>query len=229
MTIDFDGLSESLRSDGRHSFDIANLWTVMVWVKPSDVEGVQTFFHLNDADREQTDNSIRIDSTGSAVRVMACGSKGYFFPAEMRQWDGVLSTGVWTNLTATWNGTALNLYINGAPTAASGTIVDDGGLIQTDSVDKSIWFGENKDTFNNEFNGRIYSAAIWDKVLSTSTISGIADDSSILLNQPAGGNAVHWWPMGLSGTVVVDSGTSSNPVNVSSFTISGADEVVDVP
>ena len=193
MTLNFSGAdNKSMRDGGRHDFDIADTWTIMTWIKPNDVDGVQTVFHLNDADRGQTDNTIRIDLDGSAVRTMLTGPLGYYFPAKLHTYADVAVAGTWTNLIWTWDGTTPKLYVDGVFMASSGTLTDDGLITQTDSVDKSIWFAENKDQFNTEYNGRIHSTAIWNSVLPLTTITGVAGDSSKNLFDE---NAKHWWLM----------------------------------
>lgn len=228
MTLNFTGAAnKSMREGGRHTFGLDNAWTVMAWVKPNDTDGVQTILHMNDTDRGDTDNTIRIDLDGSTVRTLITGPLGYNYPAKFHTYSEVVSAGTWTNLLWTWDGTTPKLYVDGVFMAASGTLTDDGPLTQTDSVDKSIWFAENKDQLNAEYNGRIHSAAVWNSVLPLTTITGVAGDSSKNLFDEG---AKHWWKMVItSGNLVVDSGTSADHVDLSSFNVDVTDEVVDEP
>ncbi len=228
MTLNFGGgNNQSMREDDRHDFDLTVTWTIMVWLKPNDTTGVQTIFHLNDADRQDTDNTIRLDLDGTAVRTLVTGPLGHYYPARYFTYSDVVVAGTWSNLMFTWDGSNPKLYVDGVLTAASGTLTDDGNVTQTNSEDKSVWFGENKDQRNAELNGRMYSAAIWNTVLPLTTITGVAGDSSKDLFDEG---AKHWWIMVMtSGNILTDSGTSLNRVELTSPTMTDSDEVADIP
>lgn len=227
--VDLNGSNESLRSGGRDTFDIANTWTVMVTYKPMSVAGTRTIFHLNDADVKQNDNTILIETRGTNIRTYIVGSLGYGNPAKIFDYENLVVTGTWYQATLTWDGTTLNFYHDGVLQAVSGTVVNNSNLTMTDSVDKSLWLGENKDTYGNEFEGRIHSAAIWNSVLSAATIATITGAATADLS-----DAQHWWRLGLDPTTSglgLDYGTSASGININqaSSQITAADVITDYP
>jgi hypothetical protein len=169
-----------------------------------------------------------LEARNSDLRLLIVGSKGHGYPSKMYEYYGMLSSDTWSQTTVTWDGNEqdLLLYQDGALHAPSGTILNDRWLAMTDSVDKSLWLGENKDTFSREFSGRIHSAAIWNTVLPASRIVTITGAATEDLS-----DAKHWWRLGLEATTSglgLDYGSSSTSIDVNQASSQiTADDVVD--
>lgn len=233
--VDLDGSNESLRSNTAtgtlYSFDIANTWTVTVTYKLASVAGTQTIWHLNDADYGDNDNTIMIEARDNDIRLLIVGSAGYGSPSKMFEYYNLLSAGDWHQTTVTWDGSAqtLNLYQDGQLHAASGTVINDPALTMTNSVDKSLWIGANKDTFSREAGMRVHSSAIWNSVLSASRIATITGAATEDLS-----DARHWWRLGFDPTTTGlgnDYGSSATKININqaSSQVTAADVVTDYP
>jgi len=234
VSVELDSGNESFRSDGRESFDIGDGWTVYITAKPTNLAaGPQTIFHLADADHKQNDNTVLLEARNSTIRLTIVGSKGYGSPGKSVEFSGVLSDNVWSKFAVTWSGGTtqqLKFYHNGNFLPVSNTIFSDTSVIMTDSNDKRLWIGENKNTFDREFIGRVFTSAIYTGIHNDVTVSGFALDP-----QADQSSAKHWWRFGFDSTTATGIGTDYGssatkiPLNPFENNITAADVVADFP
>lgn len=234
VSVELNSGNESFRSDGRESFDIGDGWTLYITAKPINLAaGPQTLFHLADADHKENDNAVMLEFRGSTIRLLVVGSKGYGSPGKMVEYASVGIDNTWSKLAVTWSGGTtqqLKLYHNGNFLPVSNTIFSDPSVVMTDSNDKRLWIGENKDTFDREFIGRVFTCALYPTVHNAVTISGFA-----IAPQSDQSAAKHWWRFGLDSTTATgigtDYGSSSTKIPLNPFenNITAADVVADFP
>ena len=242
-SLNFNGTTQSIdslsASGTKYSFDIANTWSVMVTVKPTSVAGTRTYFHLSDVcgDTSDTDNMIEIKAIGSDVRFTIVGSKGHGGSAKVYDFNATVTGSIWSQLLATWDGADLSLYHQGVIRAPSTKIVDN-TLTQTSSVDKGLMLADSFITQNDEFEGNLYSGAIWDVELSAAAVlsiwnCGVASGVDLGTNFDAYNSSSrlqHWYRLGFDQeSIGKDYGASSTLADLSSLSTTSGNIVTDFP
>lgn len=244
----FNGTSESMDSSTTsgtvisgavYSFDIANVWSVMVAAKPTSVAGTRAYFHISDivGDIKDNDNIIEIKAIGSKVRLTIVGSTGYGTPAKVYDYNATVTGSMWFQFVATWDGSDLTLYKNGSLLSPDTKIVDE-TLEQTDSVDKGLILGDSFLTMRDEFQGNIHSAAVWDVKLSAAAISSLWNSGTINTidlttdfgSYSSSANCQHWYRLGFdSNDIGKDYGASSTLADLDNTNMNADNIVTDFP
>lgn len=239
----FDGTVQSMNtlsaSGTLYNFNIDNTWSVMITVKPTSVAGTHTYFHLSDVfgDTSDSDNMIEIESIDSTIRFTIIGSKGWGGKVKLYDYDATITGSQWFQFIGTWDGQVLNLYKNGIILNPNIKIIDD-NLVQTSSIDKGLMVGDSFITQSDEFQGNLYSAAIWNTTLIPSEISsiwnsGVASGIDLSVNfssYQSSVNLQHWYRLGLDATNVgKDFGLSSQLANLSSLNVDMTNITTDFP
>lgn len=209
------------------SYDISNTWTVMTWFNAKALSGSRMLFELGDEDIGDDDNTIRIQHSGSTLRVSVVDSIGNGFPSKVFDYDSFsLTTDTWFQVVVTWLGSSETLlgYVNGSVSTPN-KIVDDPNVSQTASLDKKLSLGRSHFVGNGStFDGFIHSTAIWSTVLSSSEISRIYNNgngsSGVDLTENSGsytssGSLQHWYRLGYDRDIVgKDFTTVATPIDL---------------
>jgi chitodextrinase len=155
----FNGTSSSFVSvNDSSSLDLTNGMTLEAWIKPTSLSGWNTVLMKQQTSALSYGLYANTGSNGPAGDVQT-GSE-----AEV-QGPTPLPVNTWSHLAATYNGTVLALYVNGAQVAtllATGPITTSSGQLRIGS--NSIW-GE-------PFNGSIDEVRIYNQPLTAAQIRG---------------------------------------------------------
>lgn len=202
--LSFDGADDLVSIADSNSLDLTNGMTLEAWVKPADQQGWTTLLM-----KERTGDALAYalyssDNTNNPPA-------GYIFGSGGENRIGATSSlplNVWSHLTLTYNGSMLQMYVNGtlvSSQSASGGISTSTGALR---------IGGNT-VFSPEeyFKGLIDEVRIYNRALSAAEISynmstpvGGTNDTSapaISISSPSNGASV-------SGTVSVTTTTADN-------------------
>ena len=183
------------------------------------------------ASATQALNQIRVlnGNSGQQFRVLlGTTAKDYYNST-------IVSSGTWFTGVFTWDGTNLKLYVDGAEIAVTKGV--DGALTRQSVADESVSFGSSFNGGAAHSDGRIHSAAFWNKVLSPAEILAIhnsGDPGSFNLKKNQGhyesaGNLVQWWRHGWKGAAALGDNEISSGASLDEVNITGADIVTDRP
>jgi hypothetical protein len=166
----FDGLNDVVTVPDSASLDLTTAMTLEAWVLPNTaLDWRSLIFKAGSSDLvygmyESTNANVpSADAvTGGTTRTAKGGTS--------------LTPGVWTHLTATYDGSNLRLYVNGvqaASTAATGNIQTSNGVL---TIGGNSLFGE-------WYNGKIDEVRIYNRALSATEIQsdmnlGVANDTT---------------------------------------------------
>jgi hypothetical protein len=160
--LSFDGVDDWVTVADADSLDLTSGMTLEAWVKPSVTRNWSTV--------------IEKERTPSLAYALYANSDAVFGNRPITQlWidgqgrdvrgDSTLPTGVWTHLAATYDGSALRLYVNGVQVASesrTGTIATSTGPLR---------IGGNS-VSNGFFNGLIDEVRIYKRALTAAEIAG---------------------------------------------------------
>lgn len=248
VSIDFNGTDEMMEST-EASLNIANQWTVMLWVKRTGVgTGLEVILDIDRGNFLQDENHIqvfrpagggavsdvRIDVWDNAAAVMKVGTL-----------SGVIPQNQWTQLVYTFDGAAggdpLLAYVSGVSGAINLTTDNTGTMDDAQVRAVKIASDVNFDGSFAEF--RVYQVAVWDAVLSSGAVAAIYNGGNpqaldLGTNFGAYGSAAnlqHWFRLGADQSADSELGrdwsASGNGFNVSDnqANITTADVVADAP
>lgn len=139
--------------------------------------------------------------------------------------EGFSDNTKWVNLTVTWSGSDLILYVNGIAgdvTSASGTI--------DNSTTYNFHIGGYSNVTSNSYNGQLSNCSVWNAALTSSQVSEIYNEGlpSNLNSHSAYSNLVSWWQLGSNSSfntnwTVLDEKGSNNGTSVNMT----EDDIVD--
>ncbi len=236
-SLDFDGVTETMRNIQGISFGVGNAFTYAAWVKRFDL--LNTFEHVildsagGSNDRIQFSAGAGGQPDGSPRFVIFDGSgnriKDYFWTNA--NWP----INVWTFWVFTWNGTALLGYLNGVLTAENVRNLDNAGS-RSDATMRYLWPNTSPDAMAH----RQLSAAWWNTVLTGPEVLEIFNagvGGAFDLNTNSGNYASapprHWWRFGhrVSPNLGEDLGAHSALIDleVDAIGMTDADIVLDAP
>jgi len=156
--LSFNGINASLSVADSNSLDLTNGMTLEAWVKPNAGSGYRTAIV-----KEQPGNLVyglydNNDTSRPEAQVTVGGT-----PRLLSGTAAVATTGVWTHLAATYDGTTLRLYVNGTQVstlAIAGTILTSASQLKIGG--NSIW-GE-------WFTGLIDEVRVYNRALTAAEI-----------------------------------------------------------
>jgi len=113
---------------------------------------------------------------------------------------GTILLNQWSHITATWNQSTMNLYVNGSLAGTMNTVNATGTFTTTNNI-----FIAKRDSSAGFFPGSISNASIWNAALTPAQVTEIYNEGvpSNLNNHSAYSNLVSWWQLG-SNTSWVD-------------------------
>ena len=212
--LSFDGVNDWVTINDSASLDLTNGMTLEAWVQPTtfanwksvilkERPGDFVYAFYTNANRP----SVWIQTSSST------GSEG----------ASQLPLNSWSHLAATYDGSALRLYVNGVQVssqAATGNIIASADPLRIGG--NSIWSSEFFNGLIDEV--RIYNRALTQAEIQTDMNTAVGSAPTLTITQPAQGSTV-------AGTTVnvtyVESGTI-NPGDHPHFTLDSNPEVMDV-
>ena len=107
--------------------------------------------------------------------------------------EGFSDNTKWVNLTVTWDGSDLILYVNGIAgdvTSASGTI--------DNSTTYNFHIGGYSNVTSNSYDGQLSNCSVWNTALTQSQVTEIYNEGlpSNLNSHSAYSNLISWWQLG---------------------------------
>ncbi len=188
--LEFDGIGDAARLPTDQDLGLGNMWSVMLWVVPRDLDpvGTKTLFEIHNlASPGDDSNAFCIDilpggtiqfrmfnNSGVLIKRFdmdslesdTSGIDGFFFSAEE-----------WCQIFVTWDGTDLTIYRNGYNITPDMTTITDVAGSQA-NTNRSLSIGATVEQ-TGFFKGFVHSVATWSAVLSQSA-------ARTLWNQGAG-------------------------------------------
>ena len=124
--------------------------------------------------------------------------------------EGFSDNTKWVNLTVTWNGSDLILYVNGIAgdvTSASGTI--------DNSTTYNFHIGGYSNVTSNSYNGQLSNCSIWNAALTSTQVTELYNNGtpSNLSSHSVTSNLVSWYKLNNTTTGIEDSKGSNNGTN----------------
>jgi len=155
----FDGVDDYVQAPDSASLDITSQITLDAWIYPVALGGrVVDKISVGGAD------GFLIDTYTGKVRLIAAGSAWV-------ESSTILSTGTWTHIAGTYDGSVVKVYVNGLlDGSAAGT-----AAIPTNNLPLRIGADQNG---GSVFNGLIDEVEIFNRALSASEIAAISNAGS---------------------------------------------------
>ena len=173
---EFDGVDGKIEVDYSNDFNFSNIsgFTVMAWVKPNDLV-------VNDADivtqyhSPSNNRSWILQIRNGVPRFVGCsngsdsGSCKYATGTTLAN-----NSGTWYHLAGTWNGSKLQVYLNGVADASTPPT-----LTSLHSGARSIRLGY--DAASEDYNGTMDDVMIFNRSLSAEQISALYNNRTDLI------------------------------------------------
>ena len=176
QSIDLDGSTEYLADITPTPFGVSDNFTVNAWARPTiDVGGSERSLISVSAtgnDFNRIDLRLSDDSDGSPWLVRLYSSTGVLF----KEYEfGSYTSGAWSMITITWNGTSLLCYENGAISVPSATPVDNAGTM-VESF-RGVYVGTDR-TALVRWPGLVHKITAWSTALLGAEITEIYNSGS---------------------------------------------------
>lgn len=199
VSVVFDD-TNSIRGAADQDLGLGNVFTLMMWVKPDLTAGNRIFEILEFAGGDVDRISLRIndsDSTGLFDAVIVRLSSLTVSAFKAWKWDSVIGADEWSHVVATWDGTIINVYVNGVLATVTSKSSDLTGVVGT--TQRVISLSEFE-----SYEGQLHHAAAWSTVLTQTEIQRIYNAGvtgvdlsvdSVLYESSA--SLEHWYQLGL--------------------------------
>jgi len=204
-SIEFNGSDEAMRNNTQQSIGIANVWSIMAWVRRrGDTQGltqintILQMFGSGPPNRSRifirglgatSNDPINVETTTNGGTVI----KNYRWNATTFPFD------VWFQMIVIWDGTDLLMYKDGALVARDSQTVDNPGSMSNN--DRLVQIGQNGGV--QPFSGHIHSFAVWDVDVSAGVSKiyneGVASTRDLSVDVESytfSANLQHWWRLG---------------------------------
>lgn len=156
------------------SLQLGSTGSIFLWVNLSAVSVVNTLVGKMDIGNDQNGYQLNIDATTNNLYFeMANGTT-----ANGKEGTTVFTTGTWYHVGVTWNGSLIQLYINGA---TEGT-----ALTQTVTPVSNVWnlhLGRSS-TNGTTMSGTLDEIGIWNRALTGTEITNLLYNSGSGLSYP---------------------------------------------
>jgi len=204
-SIEFNGSDEAMRNNTQQSIGIANVWSIMAWVRRrGDTQGLTQTNTILQIFGSGPPNRSRIFIRGNGgasndpIEVEITTSGG----ANLKRFSWNVATfpfDVWFQLIVVWDGTDLTMYKDGVLVAQDVTTNNSSGSMADNT--RLVQIGQNGGV--QPFSGFIHSFALWNVDVSAgaSTIynSGVASSRDLSKNSgdyTFASDLQHWWRLG---------------------------------
>ncbi len=200
-----DTALDILTSGSAADVGIANVWSIGLWFRPEILTDTQTPFAIRrDADganaiffQTRNSNVFRILIQSSTITII----KDFRFVAVPSA-----QTLRWVYWLATWDGTDLIGYRNGAAQTPTSKVTDDAGTMT--NTDRVIKLGGNAAI--GTFAGNIHQVQMWNSVLGANEaaalynngVGSVIDASRNFGDYSSSANLVHWYRLGKIATFI---------------------------
>lgn len=171
---DFEkGDSTDQCSFGSTAIGIVNQWSINTWVNIESITSSDKIFSRRPSSNDN--NEIRFQLGTNTFEVLIVDRLGSGTGYKYYSSNSTLSTSTWTMLTATWDGTNLELYING--NAQTETKNQDDAVIMTSQA-MEVRLGRHATAGNQQFDGIIDEFAIWNDALNATEVNYLYNSSA---------------------------------------------------
>jgi fibronectin type 3 domain-containing protein len=154
--LSFDGINDLVTVPDANALDLAPGMTLEAWVKPTTVSGWRTAL-LKERPGQLSYALYAAADNGRPQTEISAGA------SREARGTAALTAGAWSHLAATYDGTTLRLYVNGAQvssTAATGTLFNSTGALR---------IGGNK-IWGEYFSGLIDEVRVYERALTPAEI-----------------------------------------------------------
>lgn len=171
-SLEFDGTSDFINLGNDSSLSISGALSITAWIYADSLSGFPMIV------------SKRASASSHAYQFYSTSNKLNYNNGTIVQSTGTISTGAWTHVGVTFDGSGgVSFYINGS-SAGTGTAASSN---PTNSGNVTVANAYN----GNHFDGKIDELAIFNSELSSSDINAVYTNTDISSLTPVG-----WWRMG---------------------------------
>ena len=195
----FDGVDDYVDITGViSSLSSATTGTIMAWVKP--VSGTTEEYILNFGDANANELiGFKVMGDGDLLVQENIGGTGQW---QVRTDSAAFSSGVWTHIVLTQDGTEPVLYIDGIAVAQT----------VTETTDKTVWFDDTSGLDDGRigaklsnsgydwFTGNICQVGIWQGALTQAVIQSVMEKTYEELTASEKTNLVSYWALDVDGS-----------------------------
>ena len=171
--IKFDGIDDYVTIANSTVFDNMTELTMMLWINPSQAPGINWGRLINKQGNTAGDVDWALILTNNLTPDFRIVTDSGFY---QRSTSETLTTGTWYHLAATWDGSSMKIYVNGA-TSGSSTSTTGTQLINSGN---ELAFGAGLQTVplaNRAYAGHMDSVHVFNKALSAAEIQTVYERS----------------------------------------------------
>lgn len=227
-SIVFDN-TNSIEGAADADLEIGNVFTIMAWIR-TDFSANQQVFTLREFAGGFVDRVvIRVrdvaeDVMGRVVVQLSSAAEQNF---KNWEWQDSVPYDEWTHVVATWDGTAIEVYVNGESVPVTAKTEDNIDSLGT--ATRVIKLAPDE-----TFTGTYHQAAIWSTLLSPTEIQRIYNGGktgvdlsvdNVLYESSA--TCKHWYQPGLNPTGIGDDYGNGTPRDLTVLTNIDAGDIVD--
>ena len=212
--LDFDSASSDRIDTGAKILNNMTSYTASIWAKGWSTSALTTIMSQYDGGSVAPLilTARHSSNTNGFTAWLTLG--GTFYTSHND--EGFSDNNKWVNLTVTWDGSDLILYVNGIAgdvTSASGTI--------DNSTTYNFHIGGYSNVTSSSYDGQLSNCSVWNTALTQAQVSEIYNVGvpSNLNNHSAYSNLVSWWQLGSNSSfntnwTVLDEKGSNNGTSV---------------
>lgn len=159
----FDGVDDYVDVGNALSLNITQAITISAWIKSTSVTGNAVIVGKSTPTVAEPFYIYTLQRSGTSIKlVLSIGG------VRIEKLEGVVSIGTWYYIVGVYNGSYMNIYINGVQ---NGTAQAQTGSINTNSINVNIgrFLADNSDYFS----GSIGEVRIYNRALSQAEITSL--------------------------------------------------------
>lgn len=169
-SVDLNGSDEYLANTSDSTLGISTVWSLECWVKPRSNAGGTEVGLLVLKPSASFNSAILLtlsdDSDTSPFRIRIYNSSGTLFKDYL---FGSYTSGDWTQLAVTWNGSTLTVYQDGVVDASPTKTLDNAGSTSTNG--RQVIIGVDETLAAGFLDGLPHRQAIWDIARSAASVA----------------------------------------------------------
>jgi len=165
--IDLNGSSGYVSIPDSPALDNMDKFTISVWIKMHSLPPANKYYNLVSKEDGNTGSyRIVINSNGTGHIAMPTTNNGWYSSGTTADWTTPLQVDTWYNITATYDGSYLRIYVNGS-LAGTGSQAISGNLINSPHP---LRFGYAPSAIFSYFDGVIDNVRIYDGALDSGDV-----------------------------------------------------------